>query len=67
MQFFCGGSADRIQVFHGKRPELFLDFIREKGVNPVRFFKIGGHFRQQAVAGDADIDGETQFLADRVF
>ena len=49
-----------MQLTHGQRPHFSRDLIRKKRVDPVWLFKIGSHFGQQFVAGDADIDGKAK-------
>ena len=60
LQSFFRRTADHEQLPHRQRPELRRDLRRKKRMRFVRLFKIPRHFRQQLVAGNADVDREAK-------
>lgn len=59
-ELFGKGAADGEQVADGQRPELLRDLGGKKGMDLIRLFKVAGHFGQELVFGDADVDGEAE-------
>ena len=64
MQLFLRGGADHEQVPHRQRPQLFLHFPGKKRVYLIGLFKVPRHFRQQLVAGNADVHRKAQLVID---
>lgn len=59
-ELFGKGAADGEQVADGQRPELLRDLGGKKGMDLIGLFKVAGHFGQELVFGDADVDGEAE-------
>ena len=59
-ELFGKGAADGEQVADGQRPELLRDLGGKKGMDLIGLFKVAGHFGQELVLGDADVDGEAE-------
>ena len=66
-QLFRRGPPDGKQRTDRQRPELLRDLMREKRMYLIRLFKVAGHFRQQLIGRDADVDREAQLGEDRIF
>ena len=59
-ELFGKSAADGEQVADGQRPELLRDLGGKKGMDLIGLFKVAGHFGQELVFGDADVDGEAE-------
>ena len=55
----CSRTAAK-KIPHLQRPHLLADFLRVKGMHPVRFLEITGHLCQKFILGNTDIHGKAE-------